>query len=427
MIIAFLIAAVSCESPRSPHYYTFEGYHMALNYSSFGGQNEDSVLATPVIPAMEGDILAGDDFIVLAKGQSNKTLVFTDTANHVRLGGYMHSLKISDLSEIVPQLKDEDLKKLSFLVIDEIPTNNQYSLLEKISSVNKSISLNLSDEIDIPENASYPLLEKLLPLFNPKIFSGNLDEKSAALLAQETELEALVIPSGDSSLFMLPKIPSLKTIVLMNDTIHPDFFRNNRDIENIAILSTNVADTSLLAQFRNLKSIAYPFCENLDLTPFSKLKKLDRLMLYGDSINNVAAIQELKSLRWLHLPNETTQEQFDSIIRIQTKLGLLEINSGSNIYDLSKISNCRSLKGLILYGDKMTYKKGLGKLTNLKYLALPEETYADSTYRNLVKKHFPNTTIVPNTGICLGSGWILLLIPLVLIFKLLYRAKMDAR
>jgi hypothetical protein len=211
----------------------------------------------------------------------------------------------------------------------------------------------------------------------------------------------------------------------MNDTIHPDFFSNNRDIENIAILNTNVADTSFLAQFRNLKSIAYPFCENLDLKPFAKLKKLDRLMLYGDSINNVAALRELKSLRWLHLPNETTQEQFDSIISFQTKLGLLEINSGSSIYDLSKISNCRSLKGLILYGDKMSYKRGLGKLTNLKYLALPEETYADSTYRNLLKKHFPNTTIVPNTGICLGSGWILLLIPLVLIFKLFYRAKMD--
>jgi hypothetical protein len=426
VIIAFLIAAASCESPRSTNYYTFEGYHMASNYSSFGGQHEDSVLATPVIPAMEGDILTGGDFIVLAKGQKNKTLVFSDTATHLRLDGYIFSLNISELSEIFPQLKDEDLGKLSFLVIDQIPTNDQFTILEKISSVNKSISFSISKEIEISEDRSYDLLEKLLTLFNPKIFDGYLTEKSAALLAKENELEALMIPSDDSVLFILPKIPSLKTIVLMNDTIHTDFFRNNTEIENIAILNTDIVDISMLAQFRNLRSIAYPFCDNLDLTPFAKLKKLDRLMLYGDSINNVSALKELESLRWLHLPNETTQEQFDSIISFQTKIGLLEINSGSNIYDLSKISNCRSLKGLILYGDKMTYKKGLGKLTNLKYLALPEETYADSTYRNLVKKHFPNTTIVPNTGICLGSGWILLLIPLVLIFKLYYRNKISA-
>lgn len=423
LIIVFLIAAASCESPRSPDYYTFEGYHAASNYSSFGGQNEDSVLATPVIPAMEGDILVGDDFVLLAEGQKNKTLVFSDTASHLRLGGYIFQMNISELSEIVPKLTDEDLGKLSFLVIDQIPTNEQFTTLEKISSVNKSISLSISSEIGTTKDSSHLLLYKLLTLFNPKIFNGYLDEKSADLLAKETELEALMIPSDDSALLILPKIPSLKTIVLMNDTIHPDFFRNNTEIENIAILNTDIVDTSVLAQFKNLRSIAYPFCENLDLALFGKLKKLDRLMLYGDSINNVNALRELKSLRWLHLPIETTQEQFDSIISFQTKIGLLEINSGSNIHDLSKISNCRSLKGLILYGDKMTYKKGLGKLTNLKYLALPEETYADSTYRNLVKKHFPNTTIVPYTGICLGSGWILLLIPLVLIFKFVYRDK----
>lgn len=425
MITALIVTIVSCESPRSPLYYTFEGYHMALNYSSFGGQHEDSVLATPVIPAMDGDILTGEDFIVLAKGQSDKTLVFTDTANHLRLGGFIHSLRISELSEMVPALKDEELKKISLLVIDEIPTDEQFTILRRISYVNKSVSLNLSDEIEFRENESYDLLKKLLPLFNPKFFSGNLDEKSAELLAQEKELEALIIPGDDSSLYILPKLPALKTAILMNDTIHPDLFRNNPDIENIAILNTSVADTSLLKQFRNLKSIAYPFCVSLDLSIFSKHKKLDRLMLYGDSIHNVIALKELTSLRWLHLPNETTQEQFDSIISIQTKLALLEINSGSNIYDLSKVSDCLSLKGLILYGDKMTYKKGLGKLTNLKYLALPEETYADSTYRNLVKKHFPNTTIVPNTGICLGSGWILLLIPMTILLWILIRIKLP--
>jgi hypothetical protein len=68
------------------------------------------------------------------------------------------------------------------------------------------------------------------------------------------------------------------------------------------------------------------------------------------------------------------------VISFNQKLELLEINGGENINDLSKINNCKSLKGLIFYSDTMTAKKGLNKLTNLKYLSIPEDSSADTAY-----------------------------------------------
>ena len=55
-------------------------------------------------------------------------------------------------------------------------------------------------------------------------------------------------------------------------------------------------------------------------------------------------------------------------------------------------------------------------LKGMDYLAVPVELPDDSLkFRELMGK-MPDTVIVPSAGLCLGTGWILLIIPLMAIF-----------
>ena len=40
-----------------------------------------------------------------------------------------------------------------------------------------------------------------------------------------------------------------------------------------------------------------------------------------------------------------------------------------------------------------------------------------------LRESMPNTKIVPGSGMCLGSGWLLLLLPCILLFRSFFRRK----
>ncbi|MBN2481373.1 MAG: hypothetical protein JXB19_06520 [Bacteroidales bacterium] len=60
-------------------------------------------------------------------------------------------------------------------------------------------------------------------------------------------------------------------------------------------------------------------------------------------------------------------------------------------------------------------------LTSLKYLSLPEDVFEDSTYIASLRNSLSERTIVPNSGLCLGSGWLFLIFPMIFLFLLIRR------
>jgi len=71
--------------------------------------------------------------------------------------------------------------------------------------------------------------------------------------------------------------------------------------------------------------------------------------------------------------------------------------------------------------DTVTDVATVRGLKNLKFLSLPENLLNDSLKTAVWKAALPGTTIVANEGFCLGSGWLLLLIPLVIVFAVATR------
>ncbi|MBP1674136.1 MAG: hypothetical protein H6Q24_274, partial [Bacteroidetes bacterium] len=84
------------------------------------------------------------------------------------------------------------------------------------------------------------------------------------------------------------------------------------------------------------------------------------------------------------------------------------------ISSLQALSKLPRLYGLTI-NDTITDIAAVETLNNLKYLSLPGNFLDDPLNRSEIQKSLPGTRIAANEGFCLGSGWLLLLIPLVLI------------
>jgi hypothetical protein len=91
----------------------------------------------------------------------------------------------------------------------------------------------------------------------------------------------------------------------------------------------------------------------------------------------------------------------------------MEIFKNDTIHSLQPLLKLPKLFGLTVM-DTITDIATLKQLTNLKYLSLPADCLKDTLVKADLHKSLPNTRIVANEGFCLGSGWLLLLIPLIL-------------
>jgi hypothetical protein len=328
----------------------------------------------------------------------------------------------SDLEKKNLHLKDFDFGRQIWLIVDTMPTDITFDFLKSIKTREHPLGISFSGiEDDSSGNMNRWTVENVLCYADPEILIVDLDSSTVEYLAAEKKLECLFI--GDNEFhdgLVIPHNSSLKSIIYLGDPMPDGSLTNNPQLETLTVFES--FSPTVIGSLINLRSLFIGYSDPIDLSQFAALKKLDRLILEGDtSMLNITTMQELKNLRWLRLPRGTNQGQFDSIIHFLPKLEMLEVFAGENISDLSNLKECRSLRGLMFYGDSMYSKKGLMDLSNLKYLSLPAKAFKDQAYIRMMKKNFPNTTLVPNSGICLGSGWILLLIPVSLLMVFIFR------
>ena len=82
---------------------------------------------------------------------------------------------------------------------------------------------------------------------------------------------------------------------------------------------------------------------------------------------------------------------------------------------LEPLTSLKNLIGLNIHGDSFDIES-LYALNQLRYLGMPKEILYDSANFAQLKANLPETIIAPNNfGICLGTGWILIFIPVMAI------------
>jgi hypothetical protein len=129
----------------------------------------------------------------------------------------------------------------------------------------------------------------------------------------------------------------------------------------------------------------------------------------------------LDGIRWITFSPDVTQSDFNSFINSHLNIEVAEIFDNDTISSLSPLLKLKNLYGLTIT-DTLTDIASVKSLKNLKYLSLPSSFLEDKYVKDDLQKSLPGTRIVANEGFCLGSGWLLLIIPLVLFF-IIFRPK----
>ena len=219
----------------------------------------------------------------------------------------------------------------------------------------------------------------------------------------------------------LPSIPGLKQLFLTEldkDVVLTDnFLINNKQIERLIIQTSGSLDISILNPLDNLKELVINVSDeinNLDL--INRHTELEVLSVTGDELIYDPDVVNLPLLRWVTFSSNVTQEEFNLFIDKHPDLEVIELIKNDTISSLQALSKLKKLNGLAL-NDTVTDIATIKTLSSLKYLSLPHDFLADPARNAEIKGSLPGTRIVANEGFCLGSGWLLLLLPLVLILR----------
>jgi hypothetical protein len=189
-------------------------------------------------------------------------------------------------------------------------------------------------------------------------------------------------------------LSSLETLVIFPDD-------GIRDLAALRDAPAGLEELSLLG----LKDVS-------DLTPLNRLSNLQTLVLMADErLTDVSSLTSLQQLRWVGLPAATTQEQFAAFVKAHPKLSILDMAGNRGIKDLSPLTSLKNLTGLVLSGtyDNLNVVQGF---TSLRFVGISKDLWDESPEQvAAIRKALPDALVVRVSPFCLGSGWILLMIP----------------
>ena len=117
-------------------------------------------------------------------------------------------------------------------------------------------------------------------------------------------------------------------------------------------------------------------------------------------------------LKWISFPKDATQKEFDKVVAEHPGLEAVELVKCEGVTRLASLGNLKHLRALMLVDKNLDEADiaMLGKMKELKLMAL-RENIGEADVKE-IEKRLPGV-VVTEEGTCLGSGWILLLVPAI--------------
>jgi hypothetical protein len=371
--------------------------------------------------------LRGGDDLFLAWGwlpilrSDGELLEFGAEGNTVTLGGAPVALGLEAGGRWpwLEQATPEEKASLRVMYIDDengIPPNG-FSLLEDLAAQNPTLGLTLE---------STELLPRLLGLFDPGGLSiyETISEEHAALLTREPGLTRLQMEIGDlSDLSFLARIPNLERLFLGEwDPVDTGAFPDSLpSLRSLILSDAEIEDLEDLGHQPYLEELILWDCSGeeasgqLNIQALARHSELEMVSFRNCEVGDLSPLDGLDELRWLALSSGTTQEQLEQVVRSHPKLSFLEFTEAEAITDLNPLVELRKLRGLVV--GSAAPPDPLFTLDRLEYLAVmvddnDSEAYTPEVFARL-RAELPETAVMQVEPFCLGSGFILLLVPLV--------------
>ena len=262
---------------------------------------------------------------------------------------------------------------------------------------------------------------EVLRLFRPRLLvaeAGLLSKQMDEIRPALEDVEVLILNNAKGgNLDFLSHLPRLRTLVLSNWSAEeaplPQNLKNLRSLILIGAKSP-VALVSI-AGLSQLEQLTLVGGDAADFGALAKFPRLKTLSLTGcEKVTDLGPLKDLP-LEYLSFPPKISQQEFDAVIKDHPGLKAVELFNCENVKDIAALKGLKDLKALVLIKPAFEGDKSLADLKDLKglrLLVLPpwEGEEAIATVADL-QKALPDCLITAGKPLCLGSGWILALVP----------------
>jgi len=440
-IPALAAAGAAAEDWTPPTVVTLKGVDKCCNYSqAYLTWHTEAREGRPLAMLVrDGDLLAFDGNGILPyRADDDTELELEVDKTRVVLGGRVVSLELGKDGkgwDWLAKATARDIAELRFVSI-ELADAAHMPLVMHLAATNPTVGLAL------PEGSG---MAEALPLFKPRWLAcklGDLAEVGAQADPALSRVEFLALiedgrrgEGGDEPLPIecLARLPRLRQLVMFDwrggkkakpIERFPEGCRRLRSL----FLGSPLKDLSPIAHLTELRELRlFPGEDLEDIAAVAGLKELRAFSAFAPKITDLSALKGHRDLRWLGIPPGTSQEQFAAAIAQHPRLEVVELIECEGIEDLEPLVGLKQLRGLVLIKSKASLEP-LHEMTSLRFLALDKEVFEerpDEVAR--LDKALPECRIVEGEGICLGSGWVLVLVPVVPVAWLLGRGRRAAR
>lgn len=384
--------------------------NLTTSYAYFGSSCEPGGTPEVYLPVSDGDLLfmSGENSLELyfryRKDTSNQLIVTVDTL-HPHLG-YVNG-------------------RLSSLLIGDTLTGDMIMELENSKSLSGRTGIYLGAEV------SASLFNDLVTLADPDwliLESLPVGQDQWVDFLPEG-LELLWIPGKLSESILLPGCcPNIESLILTDwDPGQEGLLRlsTQEKLHTLTLAGCGFTDLSVIEFPRSLRRLHLVDCDTLtDISAVSGTGHLESLGMAGShNLVSMEPVSRMKHLKRISFPGNITQEEFTALVKKLPHLKVVELLDCPGVTDLAPLQNKKQLEVLSLQVED-SIPENLGSLTQLDLVILGNEVFEKSPDRiTELRSQLPDTRIVPGSGLCLGSGWLLLLLPLVLLSRYLFKRR----
>jgi hypothetical protein len=402
----------------------------------FGASSESETQPEVRIPASDGDLLMmmneqveGLYYRYSIKDGSHLVVSYdTLKPNFAFINGKLGQIRITDESEL-EKLGDELLVTQAYnpvsLIIEDTLTDAMIQRLEDLRPDLNGIGIFLDTEITGKQFVD--LLTVCMPEWmatenfpsDPQAGQVKIPENleflwvsgnGLALLARDqccNDLETLVISDWEAGQGETLPLSGLK------------------HCHTLSLIDCNLTDLSAIEFPEGLMRLHFIGCDTLtDISRIAELPHLISLGLAGsDDITSLEPVSGLAGLKRIAFPENALQEEFNSLVAQLPSLEIVELIECQGISDLSPLIGSNNLRVLVLHPAD-PWPENLGSLKQLKMVIISSEVFEHTPERiDELRNQLPDALIVPGNGLCMGSGWLLMLLPMILIARFFFRRR----
>jgi len=431
-LLALLIGTASCSlfsllkgdtasHWKPPHPVTIKGCKMGINYSLNTWAVEPEKEGPLALLVREGDILFvnfSEEYFFPYLTSDGTSLSVSHDDYGLFLGGKRIMAQLPAGEAALAWLSRAGPGDYDFLRVcvfkdpDEERDISAQAVLKRLSEINPEMGW-VVNKVDT--------LRDVLDLFDPwwLMITDDipLDEEVLTLISNEPALAYLYFSAKElKSLKSLTCPKKLRAMSMRNwdpketGPLHGEW----KSLQSLTLWGSSMTDLSGIPRLETLHELHFISSRDLsDIKALSGFSSLEAVNLTDcKKVTDLSVLKGLKGLKWLCLPPNTSQKQFDGIIRDHPDLRVLELIGCENIRDLSPLRSLGRLESLVLL-DGVTDYAPVGELKGLRFLALSGKAFEEAAGAKDLHKALPQCLIVQAEPFCLGSGWILLLWPSV--------------